>query len=579
MKNSWVLIFLLCLVPAATAWGEYGEWTQTTFVPYDYNPTFLGVAAPTADTLFTVGVWSDNIATFEFIWRSTNAGDSMENIYSWTMSSDPAEICEMLHVTDARTSVAATSASFAMFGGSGVSQECIDRYGPSFEEQALCVMVCSLTLAPNIWYTDDGGDSFKRAEVPKPEVDGSSVQSIYMINESVGYAGGLGSYVIKTNDGGLTWHKLSLDVPDQWINRVFFIDEDTGWLASGEWDAKGRGDARGLDAAQEQLHRMMLSSNPVYRHEFLRSQDRSGGAKLQRGKVLRTTDGGQTWQVQMSSSTEGFDAVFFIDHDNGWVVGETNVALGEAKALYHTTDGGETWVDVTGTLPAEIEGMPSGWYPTGIKFHNPGFGFLYGIGAKYLSYSPVILYTYDGGASWNIDSSMFSLQGGQYDVAFVDNSRAFSVGVYLNLMRYDGPANSAPIADAGDDFSLEINAAGQLDGTGSSDPDGDGLFYSWTQVSGTEITLNDPTLATPSFVSGQTGTAVFSLVVNDGDADSEPDEVTVTIVPLADDDTADDDATDDDATDDDATDDDNDQGGADDDNDNGGNSDSSGCGC
>jgi hypothetical protein len=285
------------------------------------------------------------------------------------------------------------------------------------------------------------------------------------------------------------------------------------------------------------------------------------------GRILRTDDGGHTWTVQMQSAAEGYNPVHMIDENNGWVIGEEYNPNGGIVRVYRTTDGGENWDNVTDNLPANIPGASGGWYPTGVKFINPNFGFMYGIGAKVMSYVPIILYTTDGGETWTVDETILSLQGGQFDLVWVNNRLAYSVGLYINLLKYEG-ANAAPTANAGEDFTAEVGVAAQLDGTGSTDPDGDGLFYAWTQVSGPTLALDDATSATPTFTPGEVGTAVFELIVNDGELSSDPDQVTVTIVPPTDDDdTVDDDTADDDETDD-------DQAGDDDDND-----DNDGCGC
>ena len=72
-----------------------------------------------------------------------------------------------------------------------------------------------------------------------------------------------------------------------------------------------------------------------------------------------------------------------------------------------------------------------------------------------------------------------------------------------------------------------------LDGTGSSDPNGDSLTYSWTQTAGPAVTLSSSTVVSPTFTApGVTAETVltFQLTVNDGQASSTPDAVSVTVL-------------------------------------------------
>jgi uncharacterized protein (TIGR03382 family) len=70
-----------------------------------------------------------------------------------------------------------------------------------------------------------------------------------------------------------------------------------------------------------------------------------------------------------------------------------------------------------------------------------------------------------------------------------------------------------------------------LDGSGSTDPDGNTLTYQWTQVSGPAVTLNPADGSFTSFVSPKSkdgATLVFELTVSDGDA-SAKQQVTVDV--------------------------------------------------
>lgn len=93
-------------------------------------------------------------------------------------------------------------------------------------------------------------------------------------------------------------------------------------------------------------------------------------------------------------------------------------------------------------------------------------------------------------------------------------------------------ANVAPTANAGTDQSLVTPGATiTLNGTGSTDPEGDSLTYAWTQVSGSAVTLSSSTAASPTFTapSGPV-TLVFGLTVTDSwSAASSQDTVQVTV--------------------------------------------------
>jgi hypothetical protein len=90
--------------------------------------------------------------------------------------------------------------------------------------------------------------------------------------------------------------------------------------------------------------------------------------------------------------------------------------------------------------------------------------------------------------------------------------------------------NHAPTAEAGDDFDVQSGALATLDGSRSSDPDNDKLAYTWTQVSGAQVTLSSTSIDKPSFNTAETGTYVFGLSVSDAKVSSTQDTVTVRVL-------------------------------------------------
>jgi hypothetical protein len=94
-----------------------------------------------------------------------------------------------------------------------------------------------------------------------------------------------------------------------------------------------------------------------------------------------------------------------------------------------------------------------------------------------------------------------------------------------------GGTNQRPVANAGVDRRGLINTAILLDGTASSDADsGPGaLSFSWTQTGGPTVILTGAATPTPDFMPDEPGLYTFSLIVHDGFAASEPDNVTITV--------------------------------------------------
>lgn len=92
--------------------------------------------------------------------------------------------------------------------------------------------------------------------------------------------------------------------------------------------------------------------------------------------------------------------------------------------------------------------------------------------------------------------------------------------------------NAAPVADAGDDKGVAAGDEVTLDGSGSSDANGEALTYDWTQSGGPSVSLSDTTAVSPTFTMPLTATETltFTLVVTDTtDTASALDNVAVSI--------------------------------------------------
>ena len=91
--------------------------------------------------------------------------------------------------------------------------------------------------------------------------------------------------------------------------------------------------------------------------------------------------------------------------------------------------------------------------------------------------------------------------------------------------------NVAPVANAGpDQGGIALGSRVTLDGSASSDANGDPLTYSWSLTSrpaGSAAVLANPTSVSPTFTADRAGTYVVQLIVNDGTLSSAPNTVNI----------------------------------------------------
>ena len=99
-----------------------------------------------------------------------------------------------------------------------------------------------------------------------------------------------------------------------------------------------------------------------------------------------------------------------------------------------------------------------------------------------------------------------------------------------------GTANTTPVANAGPNQTVAVGATVTLNGSGSTDADGNALTYQWSFASvptGSAATLILPTTMKPTFIVDKAGDYVVRLIVNDGTANSTPATVTSTTTNTA----------------------------------------------
>jgi photosystem II stability/assembly factor-like uncharacterized protein len=127
------------------------------------------------------------------------------------------------------------------------------------------------------------------------------------------------------------------------------------------------------------------------------------------GTILRTTNGGVTWENLRSGITDNFLSVFFVNKDSGIVIGTNGIIL-------QTCDGGTSWINRSFNT-TEIF--------TKVRFINASIGMIVGFPA--FGGTSSILRTTDGGETWNRQQSGL-LDCALYDVYFSSPEIGIVVG-------------------------------------------------------------------------------------------------------------------------------------------------------
>ncbi|MUW15290.1 hypothetical protein GJ633_12010 [Halorubrum sp. CBA1125] len=126
----------------------------------------------------------------------------------------------------------------------------------------------------------------------------------------------------------------------------------------------------------------------------------------------------------------------------------------------------------------------------------------------------------------------FTANGAAQGPDSVDDDESDSSPLTITVEQPD--PNQDPVADAGDDQTVDADTEVTLDASGSSDPDDDSLSYSWSETTDSGVSLSDASAEQPTFtapdVDSET-TLEFQLEVTDDDGASDTDTVSVTVQP------------------------------------------------
>jgi len=209
------------------------------------------------------------------------------------------------------------------------------------------------------------------------------LRGVSAVNNRVAWASGSGTTVLRTEDGGASWKKITVTSDALDFRDIDAVDEKTAYVLS-----IGNGDA---------------------------------------SRIYKTTDSGATWTLQFRNDDgkRFLDAMSFWDADHGLVIGDS---IDHRFDIMLTTNGGQTWTRVPPDIPPtalENEGAfaASG---TNIAVYGKKYAWI-GLGSAARAR---VLHTSDGGRHWKVfETPIKSGQSsGIFSIAFRDARHGVIVG-------------------------------------------------------------------------------------------------------------------------------------------------------
>jgi len=214
--------------------------------------------------------------------------------------------------------------------------------------------------------TVDGGETWQKLHVTTDQLDFRDIDAIDAQTAYVMGAGnGPASRIYKTTDGGKTWTlQFKNEDPKAFLDAMSFWDANHGIAFGDSVDGQlyilttddgghvwSRVPASSLPAALENEGAFAASGTNIAILGKLQAWIGTGASA--KARVLRTADGGRTWQVSetplAAGPSAGIFSIAFRDAKHGVVAGGDYRKEQEAvDNLAVTSDGGVTWTLVKG---------------------------------------------------------------------------------------------------------------------------------------------------------------------------------------------------------------------------------------
>ena len=209
------------------------------------------------------------------------------------------------------------------------------------------------------------------------KVGNNSLSKFFFLNKTTGYACGAYGLLLKTTNSGVNWNSLNTGISDRLLLDVFFLNQNTGFIATAIPGNLYKTTNGGLN-----WFNIPKPENANY--FFIRFLNTNTGFTSAFENIYRTTDLGETWTLMNTHINADINwDICFINNLTGFT------ANGDGY-IHKSTDGGYNWFRTSELVSNDVFKVHFLNETTG--YATAGYGFSGSFSA--------IFCTTNGGANW-----------------------------------------------------------------------------------------------------------------------------------------------------------------------------------
>ena len=287
---------------------------------------------------------------------SKNPADSESNVVGWSLQkSNVVNSLHEVHFINPNTGWAVGGNGLVLHTSNGgstwktINTPVTSEFRTVFHSDENTVWV--MGSGGNRLFTQDNGANW----TVESDGIGLNYKDLQFINNTVGYALGstgqiIGNQLVKTVDGGETW---ILKGGIHSALNIFFLDQQRGWVTGTNSRI-----VRTRDGG-DTFETVLAPSGYSFFEKPVFVNDNVGWIIANSCWILGTRDGGQNWNIRVDcGANSGFiNDLFFLNENTGWAVGGINSNVDNMSRVLKTTDGGQTWTEEMVTFGIELNSV------------------------------------------------------------------------------------------------------------------------------------------------------------------------------------------------------------------------------